>query len=51
MHNASPKVDSTTLLVAVNRCTMRDCIWPNMAVMAVENPLPGEAGLICEHHH
>jgi hypothetical protein len=30
---------------------MRGCFCPNMAIVAVENPLLGEAGLICEQHY
>jgi len=30
---------------------MRVCFCPNMAVVAVENPLSGAAGLIHEQHH
>jgi hypothetical protein len=30
---------------------MRVCICLNIGVVAVENPLSGEAGLIHEHHH
>jgi hypothetical protein len=30
---------------------MRVCFCPNMAIVAVENPLLGEAGLICEQHY
>ena len=35
----------------MNRCSMRVCFCPNMAVVAVENPLLGAAGLINERHH
>jgi hypothetical protein len=47
MHNSCPNVDWKALLVAVNRCRMRIYFCPNMPVVAVENPLPAEAGLIC----
>jgi hypothetical protein len=30
---------------------MRVCFCPNMATVAVENPLLGEAGLICKKHY
>jgi len=36
MHNASLKVDHIAVLVAVNRCGMRDCVWPNMVIVAVK---------------
>jgi hypothetical protein len=39
MHNACPNFDRKVLLVVVNRCTMRVCFWPNMAAVAVENPM------------
>jgi len=39
MHNARPNIDRKALLVVVNRCSMRVCYWPNMAVVAVENPM------------
>jgi hypothetical protein len=35
MHNARSKVDRKSLLVAVNRCSMGVCFWPNMAIVAV----------------
>jgi hypothetical protein len=37
MHNACPNFE--VVLVVVNRCTMRVCFWPNMVVVAVENPI------------
>jgi hypothetical protein len=30
---------------------MRVCFCPNMAIVAVENALLGEADLICEQHY
>jgi hypothetical protein len=30
---------------------MRVCFCPNMAIVAVENPLLGEEGFICEQHY
>jgi hypothetical protein len=52
MHNTRPNVDCKTLLVAVIRCSNEGFFfWPNMSVVAVENPLPGEAGLIREQRH
>ena len=38
MHNACQNVDCTAILVAVNKCSMRVCFHPNMAVVATENP-------------
>jgi hypothetical protein len=38
MHNARPNVDRKELFVVLNRCSMRVCFWPNMAVVAGENP-------------
>jgi len=35
----------------MNRCSMRVCSCPNMAIVAVEKLLSGEAGLIHEQHH
>jgi hypothetical protein len=51
INNAHPNTDHKALLVAMNRCSMRVCICPNMAVVAVENPLSGEAGLIGDQYH
>jgi len=39
MHNACPNFDCIVFLVVVNRCSMRVCFWPNMAVVAVANPM------------
>jgi hypothetical protein len=39
MHNACPNFDHKALLVVANRSSMRVCFWPNMAVVAVENPM------------
>jgi len=38
MHNARLNVDGKALYVPVNSCSMRVCFWPDMAVVAVENP-------------
>jgi len=38
-------------LVAVNRCSLRVCFYPNMAVLTVENHLPLEASLIHKQQH
>jgi len=51
MHNARPNVDHKALLVvAVSRCSMRVCFSPNMTVVAAENPLSGDGGIIREKH-
>jgi hypothetical protein len=39
MHNACPNNDHKALLEAVNRCSMGVCFWPNMTVVAAENPM------------
>jgi len=39
MHNAHPNVDHKSLVVAMNRCNMGVCFWPNMADVAVEKPM------------
>jgi hypothetical protein len=51
MHIACPNVDCKVLLVAVNRCSMKVCFCPNMALLTVQNPLPLEASLIHEQQH
>jgi len=38
LHNAYWNVNHKLLLVAGNRCNMKVCFCPNMAVTAVENP-------------
>jgi hypothetical protein len=38
MYNARPNADRKVLLVAVDRSSMKVCFWPDMAVVAVENP-------------
>jgi hypothetical protein len=38
MQNVCPNIKCKALLVVVNRCSMRVCYWPNMSVVAVEDP-------------
>lgn len=46
LHDARPNVDRNALLMAVKKCSMKVCFFLNMAVVPVENPLTGEAGLV-----
>jgi hypothetical protein len=50
MHDARPNVVYKALLVAENKCSMRGCFCPTMAVVAVEKALLGEAGLILKQN-
>jgi hypothetical protein len=46
LRDARPNVDRNALLMAVNKCSMKVCFCLNKAVVPVENPLTGEAGLV-----
>lgn len=51
MHNSRPDVDSKALLLAVNRCSMRLFFCPNIAVVAVVNPLQVEVDFLCKQNN
>jgi len=39
MHNGCPYTGHKALLEVVKRCSMGACFWPNMTVVAAENPM------------